>query len=67
MKERGIKGLNNAGKGDQFIKVNMYVPKDLSDGERNHIEALRGNKHFDPKSAKSREKGFFSKIKDVFA
>jgi len=67
MKERGIKGLNNAGRGDQFIKVNMYVPKDLSDSERRNIEALRGNDHFDPKSAKSREKGFFSKIKDVFA
>lgn len=67
MKSRGIKGLNNAGQGDQFIKVNMYVPKDLSDGERRHIEALRGNDHFDPESAKNREKGFFSKIKDVFA
>ena len=67
MKERGIKGLNNAGTGDQFIKVKMYVPKDLSDKERTHIEALRGNDHFDPESAKDREKGFFSKIKDVFA
>lgn len=67
MKERGIRGLNNTGTGDQFIKVNMYVPKDLSEEEQLHIEALRGNDHFDPKSAKSREKGFFSKIKDVFA
>lgn len=67
MKDRGIQGLNNSGRGDQFIKVNMYVPKDLSDGERQHIEALRGNEHFDPDSAQDREKGFFSKIKDVFA
>ena len=67
MKDRGIQGLNNSGRGDQFIKVNMYVPKDLSDGERRHIEALRGNEHFAPESAQDREKGFFSKIKDVFA
>ena len=67
MKDRGIQGLNNSGRGDQFIKVNMYVPKDLSDGERRHIEALRGNEHFAPESAQNREKGFFSKIKDVFA
>ncbi len=67
MKERGIRGLNNTGTGDQFIKVNMYVPKDLSEEEQRHIEALRGNDHFDPKSATNREKGFFSKIKDVFA
>jgi hypothetical protein len=45
----------------------MYVPKDLTDGEKRHIEAIRGNKHFAPESAQNREKGLFSKIKDVFA
>lgn len=67
MRGRGIQGLNNTGTGDQFIKVNVYIPKDLSKDELKHIEALRGQDHFDPENAKSREKGFFSKIKDVFA
>jgi molecular chaperone DnaJ len=66
MKERGIRGLNNSGTGDQFIRVNIYVPKDLTQEERRHVEALRGEKHFDPAEAKEREKSFFSKIKDVF-
>jgi molecular chaperone DnaJ len=66
MRERGIKGLNNSGTGDQFIKVNIYVPKDLTAEERKHVEALRDQKHFDPSDAEEREKGFFSKIKDVF-
>jgi molecular chaperone DnaJ len=66
MKERGIIGLNNSGTGDQFIKMNVYIPKDLTAEERKHIEALRGEEHFDPESAKKREKNFFSKIKDVF-
>ncbi len=66
MKERGIRGLNNSGTGDQFIRVNVYVPKDLTAEERKHIEALRGEKHFDPSEAREREKSFFSKIKDVF-
>lgn len=66
MKERGIRGLNNTGTGDQFIRVNIYVPKDLNAEERKHVEALRGEKHFDPSEAKEREKSFFSKIKDVF-
>ena len=66
MKERGIKGLNNSGTGDQYIRVNIYVPKDLTDEERAHVEALQGEKHFDPSEAKERDKGFFSKIKDVF-
>jgi molecular chaperone DnaJ len=66
MRGRGINGLNNSGTGDQFIKVNIYVPKDLTPEERKHVEALRGEKHFDPADAEEREKGFFSKIKDVF-
>lgn len=66
MRERGIRGLNNSGTGDQFIKMNVYIPKDLTDEEKNHVEALRGEDHFDPKSAQDREKSFFSKIKDVF-
>lgn len=66
MRERGIRGLNNSGVGDQFIKMNVYIPKDLTAEEKKHIEAIKGEEHFDPKNAQEREKGFFSKIKDVF-
>lgn len=67
MRERGIKGLNNSGTGDQFIKTGVYIPKDLTDEEKKHIMALKGEDHFDPQSAKDRDKSFFSKIKDVFS
>lgn len=67
MKERGIRGLNNTGIGDQYIKMNVYIPKDLTAEERKHIEALRGEEHFNPESARKREKSFFSKIMDVFS
>lgn len=67
MREKGINGLNNSGRGDQFIEMSVYIPKDLTSEEKSHIMALKGEKHFDPKSAKEREKGFFSKIKDVFS
>lgn len=66
MKERGINGLNNTGTGDQYIRVNIYVPKDLTPEEKAHVEALKGEAHFDPSNAKERDKSFFSKIKDVF-
>jgi len=66
MKEKGIQGLNNSGIGDQLIRVNVYMPKDLSDEERKHIEALRGNENFDAANRDDSGKGFFSKIKDVF-
>lgn len=66
MRERGIQGLHNSGTGDQFIRVNVYIPKDLTDEEREHIEALRDKEHFDASNKATDGKGFFSKIKDVF-
>src|SRR5690625_6020916 len=54
MKERGIIGLHNNGTGDQYIRVNVYIPKDLSDEERKHIEALREGKHFAVSNARNR-------------
>lgn len=66
MKEKGIHGLNRSGIGDQYVRVNVYMPKDLSDEERKHVEALRGNDHFSADNKEDDGKGFFSKIKDVF-
>ena len=67
MKGKGIEGLNNAGIGDEYIRVNVFMPKDLSDEEREHIEALRGNDNFAAVNKDDSGKGFFSKIKDVFS
>lgn len=66
MKGKGIQGLNNGGTGDQFIRVNAYMPTDLTDEEREHVEALRGHDNFDALNKNQDGKGFFSKIKDVF-
>lgn len=67
MQGKGIQGLNNTGTGDQYIRVNVFMPKNLSDEEREHIEALHGHDHFDPTNKDQSGKGFFSKIKDVFS
>lgn len=66
MSDKGIHGLNRSGIGDQYVRVNVYIPKDLSDKEREHVEALRGNEHFKASNKQDDGKGFFSKIKDVF-
>lgn len=66
LKERGIQSLNGSGTGDQYIRVNVYIPKDLNSEERSKIEDLRGAEHFDPANKEGSRKGFFSKIKDVF-
>lgn len=67
MKGKGIEGLHNSGTGDQYIRVNVYIPKDLSAEERKHVEALKRGGHFDVSNAEDRDQGFFSKIKDIFA
>lgn len=66
MSGKGIHGLNNSGVGDQYVRVNVYIPKDLDSDERGHIEALRGKDHFKASNKEDDGKGFFSKIKDVF-
>jgi len=67
MKGKGIQELNSSGVGDQYIRINVYMPKDLSTEERSHIEALRGNENFAAANKNGSNKGFFSKIKDVFS
>ncbi|TNE70912.1 molecular chaperone DnaJ [bacterium] len=66
MKGKGIIGLNSTVAGDQYVRVNVYIPTDLSSDDRKKVESLRLSKHFDPKSIETKEKSFFDKIKDVF-
>lgn len=66
MRGRGIKGLNNSGEGDQLIRVNVYIPRDLDPQEKKKVESFKDSEHFDIKNYNKEEKSFFSKIKDVF-
>ena len=56
-----------SGIGDQYVRINVYIPKNLSGEERKYIETLRGNDHFEASNKEDDGKGFFSKIKDVFS
>ncbi len=66
MREKGIHGLNNTGTGDQYVRVNVYIPRKLTGKEREQIEALREKDNFAAVNKDQDGKGFFSKIKDVF-
>ena len=67
MKEKGIHGLKRSGIGDQYVRVNVYIPQKLSGNEREQIQALKESDHFEASNKEEDGKGFFSKIKDVFA
>ena len=66
MRGKGIIGLNGSGEGDQYVRLNVYIPKKLTEKERTSIESLQGNDNFATSNQTEEEKGFFSKMKDVF-
>ncbi len=66
MRGRGIKGLNNSVEGDQYVRLNVYIPENLSDSEKDIIESLKGSENFDASNADDSGKNFFSKMKDMF-
>lgn len=68
MRERGIPDIESPRRGDQMVRVHVWIPTNLSDEERALMEDLADAEHFqpDPDSLGDR-KGFFSRVKDVFS
>ena len=66
LKGKGITSINGyEGKGDQFVTIHIWTPKNLSKEERAMIEKLAKSTNFQP-DPNSREKNFFSKMKYYF-
>ncbi|MBA2422679.1 MAG: molecular chaperone DnaJ [Chitinophagales bacterium] len=66
LKGKGLPNVNAYGSGDQLIHVNVWVPKELNNEERNLLEKLRDSHNFQPNPGKN-EKNFFEKMRDYFA
>ncbi|MGC9064361.1 MAG: DnaJ C-terminal domain-containing protein, partial [bacterium] len=63
LRGKGLPYINNGGRGDLIVKVNIEIPKKLSEREREllvEIASLRGKNI--PKNGKS----FFEKVKNAF-
>jgi molecular chaperone DnaJ len=52
--------------GDQYVRLNVYIPENLSESEKEAIESLKGSENFDASNADDSGKNFFSKMKDMF-
>ncbi len=69
MRDKGIPHLNNYGRGDQLVRVNVWVPKSLNSQERTLLKQLAVSENMHPKegdrSAHS-EKSFFKRMKNAF-
>ena len=70
MRDKGIPHLNSFGRGDQLVRVNVWVPTTLTGSERAQISQLADLDHVNPKegdkSANS-DKSFFRRVRKAFS
>ncbi|WP_367179825.1 hypothetical protein [uncultured Paraglaciecola sp.] len=57
--------VNEYGRGDLIVNINVWTPKQLTAEEKNTLEQLRSSENFIP-SPDHKEKGFFQKVKEMF-
>lgn len=62
---KGIPDINGYGKGDLLVRVNVWVPKNLSRDEKKILEKLLESENFKPKPDAS-DKTFFERMKGYF-
>lgn len=62
LKDRGIRHLNEFGRGDQLVYVNVFMPSKVSSKEKEMLKDLSESENFDPKKAKRKDKSFFRSL-----
>lgn len=65
MKEKGIKHLNEHGRGDQLVRVNVHIPSKVTSKEKELLKELGKSENFKPKHTskeKKAEKNFFKNV-----
>ncbi len=65
LRGKGLPMYGSYGKGDIMVRVNVWIPKDVSKDEKKLIEKLIDSPNFKPNPDKE-EKSFFDKVKDMF-
>ena len=48
LKSQGL-NIHGGGRGDHFVRLKIVVPKDLTENEREHFEALAAESKFNPR------------------
>lgn len=66
LKGKGLPSLQQYGKGDQLINVNIWTPKNLTHEETQMMEKMRNMANFQPNPGAG-EKGFFERMKEYFS
>lgn len=59
----GLPRLDDDGRGDQLVRVTVWVPTHLSADDKRHLEALAESENLAPPEG---ERGFWRKVKEAF-
>lgn len=71
MRDKGIPHLNAYGRGDQIVRINVYVPTKLAAKEKEALRELGKSSNISPGASAEKEgkkgKDFFDKVREVFS
>lgn len=65
LRGKGLPQMNSNVRGDLLVNVMVYVPENLSDGEKAAIESLKGSSNITP--TESTSKRIFSRLRHIFS
>jgi molecular chaperone DnaJ len=66
LREQGITRLNSTGRGDMLVRVNVQIPKRLSDEQRELVRKLALSLGDKPADTKPVKRTIIEKVKDRF-
>jgi len=65
LKGKGLPSINNYGRGDILVNINVWTPQQLSSEEKKTLENLRNSPNFTPNPGKG-DKSFYERMKEFF-
>ena len=64
LKGKGLPDINGYGHGDLLVRINVFIPNDVSKDDKKLLEQMRESESFNPQS--KRNESFFTKLKNAF-
>lgn len=71
MRDKGIRHLNQSRRGDQLVRISVFIPDKLNSREKELFKQLASSENLKPskslKTHSKKSKGFFNKMKSSFS
>ncbi|MBO7134480.1 MAG: molecular chaperone DnaJ [Bacteroidales bacterium] len=64
LKGKGLPDISSYGHGDLLVRINVFIPNDVTKEDKKLLEQMRESESFNPQS--KRNESFFSKLKNAF-